>query len=129
MRAASMALGYFVLAAAGAGAQGLQRYPSEPQIAVNHLRLPQSPLPYTRASMGDADDTDSQLRYTRTATSEPSAPTFVSFGGVRMDMGNDGPRKKFAHIELEDAHVLGGNISGTFDGRAATLRLSWPTGN
>jgi hypothetical protein len=57
----------------------------------------------------------------------------VSVGPLSMDIGSsdigrDGKRAHFAHIHLEDFHPLGSNVSGTFDGRAATLRLSWPTG-
>ncbi|HUO92266.1 MAG TPA: hypothetical protein VMU22_05050 [Rhizomicrobium sp.] len=44
------------------------------------------------------------------------------------DIGRDGKRAHFAHVQFGDFHPLGGNVSGTFDGRAATVRLSWPTG-
>jgi hypothetical protein len=56
----------------------------------------------------------------------------VSVGPLSMDIGSsdighDGKRAHFAHVQMEDFHPLGSNVSGTFDGRAATLRLSWPT--
>jgi hypothetical protein len=57
----------------------------------------------------------------------------VSIGPLSMDIGSsdigrDGKRAHFAHLHIDDFHPLGGNVSGTFDGRAATLHLSWPTG-
>jgi hypothetical protein len=57
----------------------------------------------------------------------------VSVGPLSMDIGSsdvgrDGKRAHFAHVHIDDFHPLGGNVSGTFDGRAATVRLSWPTG-
>ena len=60
-----------------------------------------------------------------------SAP--ISVGPFSMDIGSsdvgrDGKRAHFAHLHIDDFHPLGGNVSGTFDGRAATVRLSWPTG-
>jgi hypothetical protein len=45
------------------------------------------------------------------------------------DTGRDGKASHFAHLHLDNVHVLGGDVSGTFDGRAATLRLSWHTEN
>jgi len=44
------------------------------------------------------------------------------------DIGRDGKRAHFAHVHVDEFHPFGGNVSGTFDGRAATLKLSWPTG-
>ena len=57
----------------------------------------------------------------------------ISMGPFSMDIGSsdvgrDGKRAHFAHLHIDDFHPLGGNVSGTFDGRAATVRLSWPTG-
>lgn len=57
----------------------------------------------------------------------------ISMGPFSMDIGSsdigrDGKRAHFAHLHIDDFHPLGGNLSGTFDGRAATLHLSWPTG-
>lgn len=57
----------------------------------------------------------------------------VSIGPFSMDIGSsdvgrDGKRAHFAHLQFDDIHPFGGNISGTFDGRAATVKLSWPTG-
>ena len=67
----------------------------------------------------------------RGAWAASSAP--VSVGPFSMDIGSsdighDGKRAHFAHLHIDDFHPLGGNVSGTFDGRAATVRLSWPTG-
>jgi hypothetical protein len=57
----------------------------------------------------------------------------ISVGPLSMDIGSsdvgrDGKRAHFAHLHIDDFHPLGGNVSGTFDGRAATVRLSWPMG-
>jgi len=57
----------------------------------------------------------------------------VSFGPFSMDIGSsdvgrDGKRAHFAHLQIDNFRPLGANVSGTFDGRAATVRLSWPTG-
>ncbi len=61
-----------------------------------------------------------------------------SLGAIRMDIDStatasadptrDGRVSHFAHVHLENVRLLGGDVSGTFDGRSATLRLSWPTG-
>ena len=61
------------------------------------------------------------------STRSPSLGPFSMDIGS-SDIGRDGKRAHFAHLHLDDFHPLGGNISGTFDGRAATLRLSFPTG-
>src|SRR5271155_2889811 len=55
----------------------------------------------------------------------------VSMGPFSMDIGSsdigrDGKRAHFAHLHIDDFHPLGGDVSGTFDGRAATLHFSWP---
>jgi hypothetical protein len=62
----------------------------------------------------------------------------LSLGPFKMDIDSavegsavpsrDGRVARFAHVHLDDVRVMGGNISGTFDGRSATLRLSWPMG-
>jgi hypothetical protein len=63
-----------------------------------------------------------------------SAPHALSLGPFSMDVGSadfvgrDGKRARFAHVQLDGVHILGGNISGNFTGRAATIHLSWPTG-
>jgi hypothetical protein len=58
----------------------------------------------------------------------------IAIGPLSMDVGSsdpgrDGKASHFAHLHLDNVHVLGGDVSGTFDGRAATVRLSWHTGN
>jgi hypothetical protein len=66
--------------------------------------------------------------------SAASSDTPISFGPLSMDVGHadiigrDGKQAHYAHVQLDTVHVLGGNISGNFDGRAATLHLSWHTG-
>jgi hypothetical protein len=68
------------------------------------------------------------------AQTAASAPHALSLGPFSMDVdnadfvGRDGKRARFAHIQLDGVHVLGGHISGNFTGRSATIHLSWPTG-
>jgi hypothetical protein len=62
------------------------------------------------------------------ANSRPMSVGPFSMDIGSSDVGRDGKRAHFAHLHLDDFHPLGSNVSGTFDGRAATLRLSWPTG-
>lgn len=72
-------------------------------------------------------------RHNAASDARLDSPSPLSLGPFSMDIGSvdtgkDGKIAHFAHVHLENFHVLGGNVSGTFDGRAATLRLSWPTG-
>lgn len=60
------------------------------------------------------------------------APHPLSFGPFSMDFDNDtrpvdGRQAHFAHVHVEDMRLLGGDVSGRFDGRTATIQLSWPT--
>jgi hypothetical protein len=67
----------------------------------------------------------------------PSGHPRLSLGPLSFDMGSsdfgkdgfgkDSRHTHYAHVHLDDVHVLGGDVSGTFDGRAATIGLSWPT--
>lgn len=50
-------------------------------------------------------------------------------GTARTDVRLNATRQvQFARFQLEDTHILGGDVSGAFDGRSGMLRLSWPTG-
>jgi len=62
------------------------------------------------------------------ASSSPMSVGPFSMDIGSSDIGRDGKRAHFAHLHIDDFHPLGSNVSGTFDGRAATVRLSWPTG-
>ncbi|HWU25968.1 MAG TPA: hypothetical protein VN154_06150 [Rhizomicrobium sp.] len=58
----------------------------------------------------------------------------LSVGPLQFDVGNadtgrDGRPAHFARVHLEGVHLFGGDVSGTFDGRAATIRLTWSTGD
>lgn len=57
-----------------------------------------------------------------------------TLGPVSLDMDSvprpgDAKPIHFANIRVNDLNVWGGSVSGAFDGRAATLKLSWSTGN
>ena len=63
-----------------------------------------------------------------------SLPRSLAIGPLKFDAGSvdrgfNGKQSRFARVYLSNVHIFGGGVSGTFDGRAATIRLSWPTGN
>lgn len=69
----------------------------------------------------------------------PLAPANgVALGPLRLELGSEmrerdglgveARRAQFAHLRVDGLEVLGGAVSGSFDGRRATLQLSWPTG-
>lgn len=129
MRAMILALG-FLLTAGGAAAQIDPYRPREaaaPGRETTRLRLPQpDALSYRRpADDGEANIPARDERASRFET----LPNILSVGAFKLALDNDGVHRHFARVQLEDGHVLGGNISGTFDGRGGALRLSWPMGN
>ena len=133
MREACWAISIFCAAATPvvaqpAGLVGLDASPSED--AFPHLRTSDARI--YRKLAPDADARRFQRDEDRPEFS-PS-PDTLSLGPFRMDIGSaarmgDRRTAHFAHVHLEDVRVLGGDVSGTFDGRAATIHLSWPTSN
>ena len=131
MRAGPLFVGLFLLTAAGqAAAQPpvivIPEQPSFVQHSTAHLPLSDNQS-YQEVSRENEAQTLARYAQIQSAASRP-----VSLGPFSMDIGSsdigrDGKRAHFAHVQMDDFHVLGGNVSGTFDGRAATLHLSWPT--
>ena len=130
MRAGPVFVGLCLLAAAGeAAAQPpviVLPEPSFVQHSAAHLPLSDS------ASFQEVSRDGEARTFARNAQIEAGASHPVSLEPFSMDIGSsdigrDGKRAHFAHVQMDDFHVLGGNVSGTFDGRAATLHLSWPT--
>ena len=128
MRAGPVFFGLLIVAATKAMAQPPAIVLPEPSF-VDHsaAHLPLSDPGSFQDVMPDAGSR-ALARDSWAARSRP-----VSIGPFSMDIGSsdigrDGKRAHFAHLQFDDFHPLGGNVSGTFDGRAATVRLSWPTG-
>ena len=59
-------------------------------------------------------------------TRDPLKGAHVSFGPLRARLGGTATRAHFARYKLEGMDVLGGSVSGTFDGRGARLYVRWP---
>ena len=82
-------------------------------------------------------DDNASVRYQSGETAGPSRE--LAIGPLRLKIDNSeiarpalaGVTKhaQAAHVQFENVRFFGGNISGAFDGRSATLRLSWPTSN
>ncbi len=58
----------------------------------------------------------------------PNIPPSISVGPFRAELGSGSGHAHLAKYRLEGVEILGGGISGTIDGRAAQLAISWPTG-
>jgi hypothetical protein len=125
MRAAPLSAGLVLLMAVRAAAQPVPIVlPPLADRAPVHVPFPDSGA-FQDLSAGRSRDAAIAAR-------AANAPHAISIGPLSMDIGNsstarDGKVAHFANVRLNSLHVLGGSISGTFDGRAATLRLSWPT--
>jgi hypothetical protein len=131
MRAGPVVLGLLMLTAAGqAAAQPpliVLPEPSFVQHSTAHLPLSDG------TSYQEISRENDARALARNAQIAAGASHPITLGPLSMDIGSsdvgrDGKRAHFAHVQMDDFHVLGGNVSGTFDGRAATLHLSWPTG-
>jgi hypothetical protein len=128
MRAGLVFMGLFLVAATRTLAQ-----PSAivlPESFVDHSAA-HLPLSDNNGGFQDVIPDGGSRALARNGWAPSSRP--ISVGPLSMDIGSsdvgrDGKRAHFAHLHIDDFHPLGGNVSGTFDGRAATVRLSWPTG-
>jgi hypothetical protein len=130
MRAGPVFVGLFLLTVAGqAAAQPpviVIPEPSFVQHSTAHLPLSDG------QSFQDVSHESEARALARSAQIQSASSRPISLGPISLDIGSsdigrDGKRAHFAHVQMDDFHVLGGNVSGTFDGRAATLHLSWPT--
>jgi hypothetical protein len=132
MRASPFIAGFLLLATAGhAAAQPPVIVLPEP-LFVQHSAA-HVPLSDDGSSFQDLSRRSDARAVAHNAEIEAGAARPLSLGPISLDIGSsdvgrDGKRAHFAHIHMDDFRVLGGNVSGTFDGRAATLHLSWPTG-
>ncbi|HTW33643.1 MAG TPA: hypothetical protein VMD53_03415 [Rhizomicrobium sp.] len=128
MRAGPVFMGLFLLAATRALAQPPAIILPEPPF-VDHSA---AHLPLSDSGMFQDVTPEGQSRALARGqfAASPRAPSLGPFSMDigSSDIGRDGKRAHFAHLHLDDFHPLGSNVSGTFDGRAATFRLSWPTG-
>lgn len=59
-------------------------------------------------------------------TEDPAGKSAVSIGPLRAQLGGTARKAHLARYKLEDIDVLGGSVSGTFDGRGARLYVRWP---
>ena len=128
MRAGIVVFGMFLGAATGAMAQPpaiVMPEPSFYQHSAAHLPLSDS---NTFEDVSRASQNPALARGEIAAGSRPLSLGPFSMDIGSSDLGRDGKRAHFAHVHFDDLHPLGGNVSGTFDGRSATVRLSWPTG-
>ena len=57
------------------------------------------------------------------------AGSAVSIGPLRARLGGTAKRAHIARYKLDGMDVLGGSVSGTFDGRGARVYLRWPPGD
>lgn len=128
MRAGPVLLGLFLVAATEAPAQ-------PPTIILPEQFVDHSAAHLPLSDSGSFQDVIPEAGYRALARGGGWAPSSrpMSFGPFSMDIGSsdvgrDGKRAHFAHLQIDDFRPLGANVSGTFDGRAATVRLSWPTG-
>ncbi|MGB8366112.1 MAG: hypothetical protein ACLQUZ_09310 [Rhizomicrobium sp.] len=129
MRATTLAMGLFLLAVADAAAQPATfNLPDTTVPESDVLRLPQSAFFPNHAAPGDST-IDFQALNPPPLDIVPLSQTLLSVGAFKMRLGTDEARMHFVSYGLEDRQFLGGNLSGTLDARAATIRLSWPTGN
>jgi ABC-type taurine transport system ATPase subunit len=124
MRAMVLSAGLVVLAEGEAHAQR-DTAAGPAAMAGVRLKLPQSEI-FPFHALPDNASFDPGMRATAIHAAEPARNLTLSRLEIGLD--NDGGRRHFAHIRLADTHVLGGDVSATFDGRAGTLRLTWPTG-
>jgi hypothetical protein len=56
----------------------------------------------------------------------PIGGSSVSIGPLQARLGGTAQKAHLARYKLEDVDVLGGSVSGTFDGRGARLYVRWP---
>jgi hypothetical protein len=133
MRTPSLAFGFFLVAAVDATAQPVMLTLPDPaafggdQLRVN---LPQSGfVPDRGAFFADDNIAGPMEGSSRPLQSEPLSRSVVTIGPFKLHVGSDGLRTRYAQYDLADTHILGANMSGTFDGRSGTLILIWPTGD
>ena len=96
----------------------LREIAPEPRLPLN-IRIPPPAHPL-------GSDLPLRLDPLRTGDSDPLGASAVSIGPLRARLGGTATRAHIARYKLEGMDVLGGSISGTFDGRGARVYLRWP---
>ena len=128
MRAGIVLFGLFLTAATAAMAQPPAIVLPEPsfyQHSTAHLPLSDNSA-YQEVSR--ASENSALERGALAASGHQLSIGPFSMGLSSSQVGRDGKRAHYAELHFDDFHPLGGNVSGSFDGRGATLKLSWPTG-
>jgi hypothetical protein len=129
MRAGIVFFGLFLTAATEAMAQPPALILPEPsfyQHGAARLSLSDNG---TFQDVSPAGGERSLARGTGPADLRPLSIGPFSMGLSSSQVGRDGKRAHYAELHFDDFHPLGGNVSGSFDGRGAVLKLSWPTGH
>jgi hypothetical protein len=118
-----------VLAAAATGAEAqIAGFPADgSRNEIVHLHALQFDTPAFHPADDDAR-TPEELPVVQ--GTRPDWTGGLAFGPLRIavengDVGPDGRRVRLAGVHLKDVHILGGAVSGTFNGRAAALHLTW----
>lgn len=128
MRGAAVVSGILCLMATGLAAQtSTVVWPAEAGDD-GRLHLPQDELILYRDRLSPSDD-NVDFR-TLSLPPQPIVPIshpVLSIGAFQLHLGGDDTRAHVAHYDFEGRRVLGGTVTGNFDGRAATIRLRWPT--
>lgn len=75
------------------------------------------------------DDLPLRLEPYRPQAYDPLKGSTVSVGPLRARLGGSAKRAHIARYRLEGVDIMGGSVSGTFDGRGARLNLRWPPGD
>jgi hypothetical protein len=128
MRAGIVLFGPFLVTATAAMAQPPAIIMPEPSYYQHGTaRLPLSDES-TFQDVSRASENAALMRGALAASGRPLALGPFSMDIGSSDISRDGKRAHFAHVHVDEFHPFGSNVSGTFDGRAATLKLSWPTG-
>jgi hypothetical protein len=128
MRAGIVFFGLFLAAATEAMAQPPALVLPEPSFYQHSAaRLPLS----DNGTFQDVSPSADERALSRGSTAAGIRPLSLgpfSMGMSSSEVGRDGKRAHYAELHLDDFHPLGSNVSGSFDGRGATLKLSWPMG-
>ena len=134
LRASVLAI-LFVVRAATANAQSVPVMSTDPQ-KIENAAIRLHPILFDNHAIRELSPgvDDERLVGSSRAESQSWKQGAVSIGPLHFDIengeaGRDGKQSHFARLQLDGVRVFGGDVSGTFNGRAATIRLSWPTGN
>ena len=75
------------------------------------------------------DDTSIPIGHIHTRyEDEPHPAPSIDVGSFHLELGGTGSKAHVAHYTLNGMRLLGGGISGSVDGKAARVVISWPSG-